>query len=612
MPELENEKALFADFAPATATDWERKVQQDLKGDNPASLYWQTPENLTIKPCYHPQDRAGNSLADALPGQFPWVRGHKTSTNQWENTVQITAQAAGHAAIAQGAQALAHGADALHLVVTDPTAFDLALLIKDIDLTKYPVSFTVTRQPAVFAQNLLAQLHQQNIPLSLMQGYICYLPADSAEKYTPGYFDELKDLLLTGQKSPDFSFLALNSVYVAAAGGTITQEIALTISAAVATMDELTKRGLDPATVARNIQFRLAVGTHYFFEIAKLRALRLLWANVLQAYGLDPELAGALRLHSETSRWYQTTFDPHSNLLRATTQAMAAVVGSCDSLIVWPFDVTIRPENEFSERLARNLSLILKEEAYLHQSIDPAAGSYYLETLTDQLADEAWRAFQELEKKGGFIKAWQSNDIADTLQEVAQQKFKNIAAGTDVLVGTNKFVNPQEKIDYDPEELIQSSYFDTTRAAYPFEVMRFAVEMHYRKRQQKPKAIVASIGEAIQRHINATFAQEFFTCAGFITENQHFASVAEAELALQEVSANIIVMSVSEREFDLFSRHFSPALRTHKDQPALVLAANPQHMREELKAQGFDEFMFQGCDTAAIIARIQERLLPKD
>jgi methylmalonyl-CoA mutase len=612
MPETEKEKALFADFSPATAADWFRKVQQDLKGENPESLNWKTAEGLTIRPCYHPEDLTQNTLTAAEPGQYPFVRGHRTATNQWLNIPEITAEETGHAAIARGWKALNQGADGLHFVVKQPAAFDLAHLMARIDLTKNPVSFTVGHRPAAFCYHLMEQLQKQNTPLDQTRGYIFYNPASVDEKYTPGYFDELKNISVAVQHSPEFYGLTVNGAYAATNGGTIVQEIAYTISAAVANVDELTKRGLDPAMVARNTQFRLAVGTNYFFEIVKLRVLRLLWANVLKVYHLDPDLAGSLQIHSETSRWYQTTFDPHSNLLRATTQAMAAVIGGCDSLTVRPFDITIHPENDFSERLARNLSIILKDEAYLHESIDPAAGSYYLETLTSELADEAWQLFQGLEAQGGFVKAWQSNAIHDALHQEAQQKFKNIAAGTEVLVGTNKFINPQEKIDYDPEALIQSSYFDTTRAAYPLELMRFAVEMHYRKRQQKPKAVVASIGEAIQRHINATFAKEFFTCAGFVTETQHFTSVAEAEVALHQVSANVMVMSASESEFETFARHFGPALRTHKDQPALILAANPQHMKEELKAQGFDEFLFQGCDAAAIVARIQDRLLTKE
>lgn len=612
MPAPEKKPALFTAFKAVSANDWAGKVQHDLKGENPAALLWHTYEGLSVKPCYHPEDLAQQPLATALPGKYPFVRGHKTGTNNWDNIQVIEVGDDASKAINKGSHALTQGADGLHLVIARPQAFDPVYFLEQIDITKYPVSFSLCERPAAFLENLYGNLKEHHLSPHGLRGFLHFDPAASDEKYTRKYYDELESVLELTKDSPDFYGITVNGARFASGGGTIVQEIAFTISAAVAGFDKLTNKGIQPETVARNMQFRLAVGTNYFFEIAKLRAIRLLWANIIKAYHLDTDLTAALRIHSQTSRWYQTTFEPHTNLLRATTEAMAAAIGGCDSLAVNPFDITIRSENEFSQRLARNLSLLLKEEAYLHQSIDPAAGSYYLETLTAQLAEEAWRLFQDLESRGGFAKAWQSNYITNALQEVAQKKFKNIAASKDILVGTNKFINPQENFDYDPEELIQSSYFDTTRSAYPFEVMRFAVELHYRKRQQKPKAIIASIGEAIQRHINASFAKEFFSCAGFQTEIQHFDSVAEAEAALHQVPANVIVMSASEPEYAAFARQFGPALKTHKDKPALILAANPQHMKQELKEQGFDEFLFQGCDTASIVARIQENLLPKD
>lgn len=611
MQEQENQANLFPEFKAASAAEWAERVQKDLKGENPDSLLWHPEEGLTIKPCYHPEDIAAIPFKTAVPGQFPLVRGNHQGLNNWQNIPAIQVGEDTIAAVKKGVSALNQGADGLHFIITQPTQFDPAVLISQVDVTKYPVHFTLFAQPAVILENYYQKLHEKGIAPESLRGFIHFGPTDFAEKYSRVYFDELAKLLHLTQNSPDFYSVVINGTHFASSGGTIVQEIAFTISAAVACLDELTNRGFKPEIIVRNVQFRLAAGTNYFFEIAKLRSIRLLWANVVKAYGLDTNLAGHLRIHSQSSTWQQTTFDPHSNLLRATTEAMAAVIGGCDSLTVSPFDITIRPENDFSERLARNLSLILKEEAYLHQTLDPAAGSYYLESLTNQLADEAWQLFQDVETHGGFVQAWTSNYIKEALGKVAQQKFKRIAAGQDILVGTNKFINPKEKIDYDPEELIQSRYFDTTRGAYSLEVMRFAVELHYRKRKQKPRAIVASIGEAIQRHINASFAQEFFGCAGFQTEIQHFESVKEAETALHQVTADILIMSASDAEYQHFAQHFGPALKNHKDKPAIILAANPHHMKEELKEQGFDEFLFQGCDTVAIVARIQERLMPK-
>ncbi|QNF31893.1 methylmalonyl-CoA mutase [Adhaeribacter swui] len=608
MPELPQSSAFFPEFKSATAADWAEKVRQDLKGENPDHLQWNTPEGILIKPCYHPEDLAALPVAHWEPESFPFVRGSKTTSNHWDLIQTIAVDQDFTGAVDKGALALSQGATGLHFVLKQAKTIDLAYLGQRIDLTRTFVSFTLKGQPAAFLTEYLHQLQAQGISSQQVKGFINYKPDTTQENYTSNYFDELSHLLQLAPDSPKFHVLSINGTRFATAGGTIVQEIAYTIGVAVTYLDALTERGFAPETVARHIHLQLGVGTNYFFEIAKLRAIRLLWATIIKSYGLAPEIAANLRLHSQTSRWYQTTFDPHVNLLRTTTEAMAAVIGGCDSLCIAPFDSTIRPENHFSERLARNISFILKEEAYLHQSIDPAGGSYYLESLTQQLAEEAWQLFQETEKQGGFATAWQNHIIQDALNAVAQQKFKKIASGEEVLVGTNKFINPQEKFDYDPEELIQSKYFDTARAAYSLEVMRFAVELHYQKRRQKPKAVVISIGDSIQRHINASFAKEFFGCAGFQTEVQHFDSVPEATEALQSMSGQVIVLSSSNEEYQSFAQQLGPALQNHKDKTALILAANPYHMKAELKAQGFDEFIFEGCDTASIVSRIQERL----
>ena len=170
------------------------------------------------------------------------------------------------------------------------------------------------------------------------------------------------------------------------------------------------------------MQFLLTAGTNYFFEIAKLRAARLLWSAIVNSYGLPGELASRLKIHVATSRWYQTVFDPHVNLLRCTTEAMSAILGGCDSLSVAPFDKLYKTSDAFSERVARNISVILKEEAYLDKAIDPAAGAYYLENLTKELAEKSWAFLQELETQDGFNKALDSGFIAMEIGKTAEQQ----------------------------------------------------------------------------------------------------------------------------------------------------------------------------------------------
>jgi len=284
-------------------------------------------------------------------------------------------------------------------------------------------------------------------------------------------------------------------------------------------------------------------------------------------------------------------------------------LGGCDSITVAPFDITFKEDNLFSERIARNIPLILQHEAYLDQTIDPAAGSYYLETLTRELAEKAWELFKDLESRGGYAQAWQSGFIMEQINLAAEDKFKNVASGEAVLVGTNKFANKHEKIDFDPEALLQGNYLDTTRASYPFEVMRLAALLHYRKKSARAKAIIAIIGHDIQEHIHAAFAKEFFACGDFETEIIHFESVKAALEKLLFTDCKVLVFSSTQTDYRHFSRHYTEALKKHKNRPILILAAPPEDMKEELEDNGFDGHIFQNCHARSIINRIQERLL---
>ncbi|WP_242922883.1 methylmalonyl-CoA mutase family protein [Pontibacter liquoris] len=602
---MTDEQKLFSAFSPTTAADWEQRARKDLRETPLESLTWQTYEGIAVKPYFTREDIQHLNLAAQKPGDFPFMRGRTTSSNNWQNISQVQAENTGTAAIDKATDALLRGADGVHFVVEQPQLFDVAYLTEMIDLSKHPVSYTLKEQPDAFITRLYQALEAKQISHRNLQGFILYDRLTENGQLTHEESQNLLQVLDQTKDSPAFYGVTVNGTNFSSMGASITQEIAYTLSAAVAYIDRLTDAGEPLESVLRNMQFYMASGTNYFFEIAKLRALRLLWAAVLEAYQASPEMAAFLRIHSVSSSWYQTTLDPYMNMLRTTTEAMAAVIAGCDSLTVVPFDNTFNKPDEFSERIARNVSIILKEEVYLDKAIDPAAGAYYLEWLTDQLAQRAWALFKEVEIKGGFETAYQQGFILGAITEVSRRKFRNIATGRDVLVGTNKYPNPKEKIDFDPEELIQRADFDVTRAAYPTEVMRMATELHLRKRQRRPKALVAVIGQAEQRHVNAVFAQEFFACAGFETEVAHYASVEEASRKMEQTAAEVLIVSSAEAAF---VREFGPRLRNHHAKPTVILAANPEHMKEEMLANGYEEFIFEGCDMSAITQIVHKKL----
>jgi len=603
--EEQHPQRLFPEFQPAGAAEWEQKARKDLRDTPLESLVWHTYEDIAVKPYYTAEDIAGLPVTHQKPGNFPFLRGNKTGDNSWLNIQQIRAERDSRAAIDKAADALRRGADGILFDLRNPVDFDIEYFISTIDVCSHSISYILQEQPRAFLKRLYAALGERRVSHRNLKGFVSYDPMTAKGSLTTEERDCATFVLDLTKDSSDFYGITVNGTNFSSIGASVTQEIAYTLSAAVAYIDRLTKAGEQLEAVLRNMQFHMASGTNYFFEIVKLRTIRLLWAAVVEAYQAEPALAAELRIHSTTSSWYQTTLDSYMNMLRATTEAMAAVIAGCDSLTVAPFDSTFEKPTEFSERIARNVSTILKEEAYLDKAIDPAAGSYYLEALTHQLATSAWNMFKETEAFGGFEAAYDSGHILGAITEVSRQKFRNIATGRDVLVGTNKYPNPQESISFDPEALIQSADFDTTRAAYPTEVMRMATELHLRKRKRRPKVVVAIVGENIKRHVNATFAQEFFSCAGFVTEVVHFESVEAASEQLDHAGADVIVVSASEAAF---VDAFGPRLRNHHAKPTIILAADPAHMKAEMVANGYDEFIFEGCDMSTIMELVHKKL----
>ena len=599
---------LFTDFKALSRSEWEAKIKKDLKGQDPAVLQTATPENITIQPFYTEEDLAGLPHRDALPGKFPFIRGHKTGANQWQNLVPIAVAGPGQAAIDQARETLAGGADGIHFQIDAPADFDLEYLVTHLDLTRVPVGYSITGKPRLFLKALFQKLKSRNQSPRALKGFIGVHPIPTTDL---GHADgnQLEELLEHTREAVDFYGVTAHGAQFGHHGATAVQEIAFTLSLATYYVDQLSARGFPLDLIFRNLQVTVSTGTHYFMEIAKLRALRWLWAGIVKASEEEPGLAAHLRVHAVTSSWYQTTFDPHSNILRATTEAMSAIIGGCDSLSIAPFDSVFNPHNPFSERVARNLPLILKHEAYLDQVLDPAAGSYYLESLTQELAEKSWALFQQTEARGGYAAALRSGFIRGQLNAAAQATFQGITSGRQVLVGTNKFANPHENIHYDAEALLQSRHFDTSRASYPFEVMRLAALLHYRKKNARPKAVITIVGHDIQEHIHAAFAQEFFACGDFDTQILHFDSVAEALEKLLFIDCRIIVFSSTDRDYAQFSRHFLAALKDHKQRPDLILAAAPEEMKQKLEENGFDGYIFHNCDVSQIISRIQEKLV---
>lgn len=409
-------------FPPATKADWVTQVANDLKNPNAyETLRWTSPEGFVVEPFYTAEDLETLPLADiqaaqkATPG---WLNAPAYQLNDEKETAHQ--------------DALANGADALFLSFVSMGSGDaeprrlgasvLSRILNGIKLSETPVFFGPTGPADQFVRDL-----QTVAPYQLKGGLLT--PPDQTTA-------EATRLTLN---SPQFRTVCISGHDFHQAGATATQELAFTMARFVDTYDQLTEQGLTVEQLAAKTWMSVSVGTSYFVEIAKLRAFRVLWTRTATAYGLSE--VPALMLHAQTSSFYESTATPYTNLLRATTEAMSAVIGGCDVLTVRPYNALFEEpadseQQSHADRIARNVSLLLREESYLGNVADPSAGSYYVETLTHQLVQSAWNLFLQVEEMGGLSKAGEF--VKAELERSYTEKVEAIRAGK-LLVGVTKF-----------------------------------------------------------------------------------------------------------------------------------------------------------------------------
>jgi len=383
-------QSLFSEFTSTNKFAWQQQAIKDLKGkDFDETLLWKTEAGLTVEPYYTAEDLTDERLIA--------IRNIQPKTNTWFNqsVIRYSSEKETNSLIIS---TLKKGTDALYLDLSliDITTISLPKLLNSIKLSETPVVFQTNAQSA----ELLSAL-AQFIPYQMKGG----LADDGLARWmTQGvwaenYFETLSIHLRNTQNSPYFRTIGINVSVYHNAGANAVQELAFALASAVTYIDKLTDLGMTFEDVSAKISFTVSVGTQYFLEIAKLRALRYLWMRICTAYEAPLPYC---HIQAHTSTFYDAAITPNTNMLRATTEAMSAVIGGCDVLTVHAFDATFKESDEFSERIARNISTLLKDEAHLDKTADPAAGSYFIENLTLQLIDAAWTLFLEVESKGGW------------------------------------------------------------------------------------------------------------------------------------------------------------------------------------------------------------------
>ena len=405
-----------------------------------------------MRPYYRAENLNDLQYLDTLPGEFPYTRGTKADNNRWE-IVQEVEEADPAKANAIAVDALGRGATTIAFNASRVENADaLETLLAGIDLQQTGVQFNHVKSYLDLATLLTDYIHKHNIDPEKVSGSINFDPLTYRLKHNKFYHSEQEDmmqaveLIKKMETKREFKLINVNGITLHNAGATIVQELGYTLALANEYIAFCTEHGIEPAKVASRIQLTLSVGSNYFMEIAKLRAARLLWSTMVEQYKPECPCAYRVRINTVASTWNKTTFDPYVNMLRSTTEGMSAVIGGTDALSLQPFDVTYKESDEFSRRIARNVQVLLKEESFFDRVVDPAAGSYYIETLTNSIAEQVWKLFQEVESAGGALKAIADGTIQAAIEKSCQKRDMDIATRRYILLGTNNYPNINEKM----------------------------------------------------------------------------------------------------------------------------------------------------------------------
>ncbi|MCC8018306.1 MAG: methylmalonyl-CoA mutase family protein [Rikenellaceae bacterium] len=632
------EQKLLTEFPPVSTEKWEEVITADLKGaDYQKKLVWKTAEGFDVRPYYRAEDLEAVRHLGAGIGEFPYVRS-TGKCNKWRVQQTVTVKDP-VSANAEALKAIAGGAEAVGFVLRCDEVCEegFGKLLKGIDPAAVELTFSGAGAASA-AERFIARLESEGADPEKVRANFVIDPLITRLSLKGAFgccedgsvcFARIAELVKRGAEYPRLRFTGVSGHQFHNSGSTIVQELAFTLAAGHEYVVKLMEAGLTADQAAGSIRFSMAVSSNYFMEIAKFRAARMLWANIIKAY--DPKCGRSEKMfvHAVTSKWNLTVYDPYVNMLRGTTEAMSASIAGVHSLEVLPFDAAYACPTEFSSRIARNVQLLLKNESHFDSVVDPSGGSYYIETLTRSIAEQAWALFREVEDKGGYIEAFKTGFIQDKIEESANRKDHNIATRRQILLGTNQYPNFNETAGEEITEKTVSRKAcncgcdscgcesdkgdcgcggnsdgdcncgcdDCTcggegevktlkpyRGGMAFEELRLRVDRSGRE----PKAFMLTCGSLAMARARSQFSSNFFGCAGIrVIDNNFFADVEEGARKALSSGAEIIVLCAADDDYAALAPRVKELLG---GKAILVVAGAPASM-EELKAQGIGNFI---------------------
>ncbi len=610
---------LFEDFPSSSRQEWEKEIARTLEKQGKAglSLEWALPDGIAIPPFLVREDLGELPFTSDLPGVYPYTRSTERSGQAWSARYPIQGDGPLGDRIEEAKR---RGADGISLFVGG----------------SFPaVPYGKGRSVADAGQ----ALKQQDLPVQCIGStpeLMALLEAVSGQELHPEsslLLDPFSDVLINGDFAADEKDIfrrlkdASSRLHVAAvradlfhnAGATPALELGLTLSAAADVATGLIEAGMPALEALQGITLFQPAGSLYFVEIAKFRATRRLAAMVAKGFGVDSYDKPVLPQSAITSFFNLSLYDPYTNMLRTCTEAMSAILGGARSLLVLPLDAPFGRDDEFTRRMAINTQLVLRHESYLDRVTDPAGGSYYIEALTDQIAEAAWKIFLAIEEEGGYRKALEKGTIQSRLQQAGENRLNAVFRRKEIQLGVNRFPNNAEMLrdsDYSDVEIpvmpeAKKGRFAAVpifRCAIPFERLRLQTE-DFAKKGHRPFVQLLPFGNLSMQRARAAFTANFFGCAGFEVHDPGSLGTAEACVEYAREAAakqkiDVFVLCSADDEYLPAARAIMADLKAHN--VPVILAGNPAEA-DELKACGIEDFIHVRRNVYETLSEYQKR-----
>jgi len=622
---------LFSEFLPVSTEAWETQIRTDLKGaDYEKKLIWNTDDGIQIKPYYRKEDLNG---WESFTSQFPQgsvVRNKFTDGNPWLIRQDIQVEDV-NSANERAIDLISKGVTSIgfkfhqNFIRNEKSISDL---LCNIDLEFIEINFLLDENHLVFAQDLVSFLSSQNIDKQKFKGSIAVDPLGSYArkgKFIESESADLSQVKLLSEALADFPTIhsiAVNGCDFTNAGASAVQELAFSLAIGAEYLDRLTDLGVSIADLSPRIRFNLGIAGNYFMELAKLRSARILWARLMSAYGesfkIDSDSLVRLSeiyIHSETALWNKTQYDSHVNILRTQTEGMSAVLGGTNSLTILPFRFSSSAPDEFAERIARNQQLLLQHEAHFDKVADPAAGSYYIETLTNEIAEKAWNLFLQVQDLDGYLAALRKGFIQEQLSEISSKRLDSVSSRLDMVLGINKFPDPLDHLSFEFIDQTVEAFglsvvepeietIKPIRRSQSLESMRYATD-RFSKSNKRPTVFLLPFGDPILSAARAQFSAEFFGVVGYeIIHSDLFSSLDVGLTAALEAQPSVVVLCSSDSEYE----EMAPVAYSILKNKSIFVVAGAPDCAEKLKQMGIKQFINKKSNLGSTLAKFNRKL----